>query len=174
MAFLTEDRRNSGCFLNADVYMNCMILSFKKFADKIGRISHRKGRNACKDQVEKFGVKTTGLTQKVSELSGGNQQKLLLARWLLPEPQIIILDEPTRGIDVGSKHDIYEHMNELIERGCSIIMISSELPEILGMSDRIVVMNGGRITGVLDRKEATQEKIMEYAADLANSEEAVG
>ena len=78
--------------------------------------------------MEKFGVKTTGLTQKVSELSGGNQQKLLLARWLLPEPQIIILDEPTRGIDVGSKHDIYEHMNELIERGCSIIMISSELP----------------------------------------------
>lgn len=168
VAFLTEDRRESGCFLDTSVYFNIMVLSFKDFINPLRKIRHGKCKQVCAEQVKKYGVKTTNIHKRAGDLSGGNQQKLLLARWLLPEPQIIILDEPTRGIDVGSKHEIYQEMNDLVAKGCSIIMVSSELPEILGMSDRIVVMNEGKITGILNRDEATQEEILRYASDLAD------
>lgn len=170
MALLTEDRRNTGCILGADIYLNTMVLSFKRFANFFG-IRHRKCRAACREQIQKFGVKTVGLRQKMGELSGGNQQKVLLARWLLPDPEIIILDEPTRGIDVGSKHEIYKEMTQLVKSGRSIIMVSSELPEILGMSDRIAVMYDGKIAGILDRGEADQEKIMRLASGIPSGKE---
>ncbi len=173
LALLTEDRRNTGCIFTADVYLNTMILSFKKFANFLGTINHRRCRAECQEQLQRFGVKTSGMKQKISELSGGNQQKVLLARWLLPKPQIIILDEPTRGIDVGSKHEIYKEMTDLVKSGCSIIMVSSELPEILGMSDRVVVMHDGCVTGILNRDEADQEKIMRLASGITDGEGAL-
>ena len=108
-------------------------------------------------------IKTPSITEQIKNLSGGNQQKVLIARWLLTEPEILILDEPTRGIDVGAKSEIHSLISALAGQGKSIILISSELPEILGMSDRIVVMHEGKITGILNRGEATQELIMKYA-----------
>ena len=113
--------------------------------------------------VDLMRVKATSLKQPVKALSGGNQQKVVIGKWLMTEPKVLILDEPTRGIDVGAKLEIYNEMNSLVEEGVCIIMISSELPEILGMSDRIYVMSEGRITGEFDIKEATQEKIMAAA-----------
>lgn len=166
MAFLTEDRRNTGCMLRTNVFNNIMVLSWRNYTNAIGKIRQRKCREVAKEQIVKFGVKTTGLKQLAGELSGGNQQKMLLARWRLPNPRIIILDEPTRGIDVGSKYEIYKEMMRLVKQGCSIIMISSELPEILGMSDRIVVMHEGEVSGILDAKEANQELVLRYAAGL--------
>ena len=115
-----------------------MALVWKKFVD-IGGIRHSRCKKAAKDQIALFSTKTTGLKQKMRELSGGNQQKVLLSRWLLAEPEILILDEPTRGIDVGAKYDIYKEMIRLVKAGKCIIMISSEMPEVLGMSDRIAV-----------------------------------
>ena len=165
MAFLTEDRRKTGCFLDSPIYDNIMALVWKKFVD-IGGIRHSRCKKAAKDQIALFSTKTTGLKQKMRELSGGNQQKVLLSRWLLAEPEILILDEPTRGIDVGAKYDIYKEMIRLVKAGKGIIMISSEMPEVLGMSDRIAVVHGGRIRTILDRKCADQETILRYAAGL--------
>ena len=113
--------------------------------------------------VNALAIKTIGLPQKVKNLSGGNQQKVVVGKWLIADTEILIFDEPTRGIDVGAKSEIYRLLNELARQGKSIIMISSELPEILRLSHRIVVMCEGRVTGALDRAEATQEKIMRYA-----------
>ena len=112
-------------------------------------------------------VKTAGQSTKISTLSGGNQQKVILGRWLLTEPEVLLLDEPTRGIDVGAKYEIYELLVALKRQGRGIIMVSSEMPELLGVCDRIIVMSGGRIAGELDAVSATQEKIMELAAKFA-------
>ena len=109
---------------------------------------------------------TPNLEELIQNLSGGNQQKVLIARWLLTDPDILILDEPTRGIDVGAKYEIYTIMHELVKKGKSIIMISSEMPELLGMSDRVMVMCEGRITGILDQNEADQVKVMHYATQF--------
>lgn len=105
------------------------------------------------------------MDQIINNLSGGNQQKVLIARWLLAQPKILILDEPTRGIDVGAKAEIYRLISELANRGVAIILVSSELPEILGMSDRVMVMHGGHITGILDKQDASQERIMALASE---------
>jgi len=113
--------------------------------------------------VKRLSIKTPSIEQQVKNLSGGNQQKVVLAKWLLTDPHILILDEPTRGIDVGAKFEIYNIMNELIDNGMAIVMISSELPEVLGMSDRVLVLHEGRLTGNLPWQEATQEKCMYYA-----------
>ena len=118
----------------------------------------------CDQMREQLRVKTPDLDEIIENLSGGNQQKVLIARWLMTAPRILILDEPTRGIDVGAKSEIHRLMSQLAEQGMAIVMISSELPEILGMSDRIMVMHEGRVSGFLDRADATQEKIMELAA----------
>jgi putative multiple sugar transport system ATP-binding protein len=114
---------------------------------------------------DSINIKTPTVEQKVGNLSGGNQQKVSVAKWLFVKPEILILDEPTRGIDVGAKYEIYTIMNRLIEQGMSIVMISSELPEILGMSDRVYIVSGGRISGELLIEEATQEKIMQLATN---------
>jgi inositol transport system ATP-binding protein len=118
----------------------------------------------AEDMAAKLRVKTPNLQETVENLSGGNQQKLLIARWLLTKPRILILDEPTRGIDVGAKAEIHRLITGLAAEGVAVLMISSELPEVLGMSDRIVVMHEGHVSGVLDRAEATQVKIMDLAA----------
>ncbi len=165
LAFLTEDRRKDGCFLEANVYNNIMTLVWKKHASILG-IRHRECRKLAQEQIELFSTKTRGLKQKMRELGGGNQQKVLLSRWLLSDPDILILDEPTRGIDVGAKYDIYKEMVRLAKEGKCIIMISSEMPEILGMSDRICVVHEGRIQKVLNREDADQETILRYAAGL--------
>ena len=113
--------------------------------------------------IDSLGVRTTGDLQLAGELSGGNQQKVILGRWLLTDPEIFLMDEPTRGIDVGAKAEIHTLITNLAAKGKAIILVSSELPEILGMSDRIVVMCEGKITGIINRKDATQENIMKYA-----------
>ncbi|MDB6177012.1 sugar ABC transporter ATP-binding protein [Paracoccus sp. Z330] len=165
MAFLTEDRKESGCFLILDCQENVqMALLAQGKAGRMGFIDGRKVENLVQDYVQKLRVKTPGLAEVVENLSGGNQQKLLIARWLLINPNILILDEPTRGIDVGAKSEIHRLITQLAAQGVAILMISSELPEVLGMSDRIMVMHEGHVSGFLDRSEADQVSIMQLAA----------
>ncbi len=121
--------------------------------------------NVANEYKVSLNIKTPSIEQKISNLSGGNQQKVSLAKWLFVKPNLLILDEPTRGIDVGAKFEIYTIMTRLVEQGMSIIMISSELPEVLGMSDRVYVVSGGKIAGELAIKDATQEKIMQLATN---------
>jgi inositol transport system ATP-binding protein len=135
------------------------------YVSKAGFVSHMKMAQDCMEQIRKLNIKTPTMDQIINNLSGGNQQKVLIARWLLAQPKILILDEPTRGIDVGAKAEIYRLISELANRGVAIIMVSSELPEILGMSDRVMVMHGGRITGILDKEEANQETILSLASE---------
>jgi len=134
---------------------------------RYGLISERQGSVDSKRSIEQLRVKTPSERSPIRDLSGGNQQKVLFAKWLLTEPEILILDEPTRGIDVGAKYEIYTIIADLAQRGKSIIMISSEMPELLGMSDRIMVMCEGRMTGILEGAEATQEKIMTLATQFS-------
>jgi ABC-type sugar transport system ATPase subunit len=162
VSYLSEDRKGLGLVLIQNVKDNMALASLYK-RRRHGLID----REAELTEVEKTAgalrVKTPSLEQLVQNLSGGNQQKVALGKWLLTDPKVLILDEPTRGIDVGAKYEIHSIMQNLAEAGICIIMISSELPEILGVSDRILVMREGKITGELARAEATQEKIMMYA-----------
>jgi ribose transport system ATP-binding protein len=123
----------------------------------------QKEKQWTEEMIQKLRIKTSGPEQEVKSLSGGNQQKVVFGKWLGTEPKLLILDEPTRGVDVGAKKEIYSIMNELTEKGFSIIMVSSELPEILGMSDRVMVIHEGKLTAIIDKKDANQEKIMEAA-----------
>ena len=163
MAFLTEDRKASGLFLMLSVLENMQIASVADYC-RGGFVRQDALRDASEGMRRALQVKTPDMDTMIENLSGGNQQKVLIARWLMTAPRILILDEPTRGIDVGAKSEIHRLMSELVEKGLSILMVSSELPEILGMSDRVVVMQEGRVAGILDRSEATQERIMELAA----------
>lgn len=162
IAFLTEDRKLSGLFLPLPVHENISIASIDSYISNMF-INRRKAHKDCEEEVKLLNIKTPSISQIVKNLSGGNQQKVLIARWLLTYPDILILDEPTRGIDVGAKAEIHRLMSKLAQQGKAVIMISSELPEILGMSDRVIVMHEGKITGELTRDEATQEKIMQFA-----------
>lgn len=168
IAFLTEDRRTSGCFLPLSVRDNIMVCNYKEVSSGLKKISITQEKNLCTEQIQKYAVKTPGQNQIIGNLSGGNQQKVLIARWLLTQPEIIILDEPTRGIDVGSKSEIHRMISRLAKQGVAVIMISSELPEVLGMSDRIMVMYEGKITGEVSRTEASQEVIMRYASGITD------
>ncbi len=173
MAILTEDRRLSGIFPMLSVRLNMAIVNMPKFLNKIGLLNIGKLKEECDDYVDKIQVKTPSLLQRIENLSGGNQQKVLVARWLMSEPDILFLDEPTRGIDVGTKSEIHRLITNLAGEGKSIVMVSSELPEVMGMSDRIVVMHEGRITGIVDNdKDLTQEKLMAYATDTVEEETA--
>ena len=164
MALLTEDRRLSGIFPMLDIKDNMVMAVIDKYRNRFGKfLNHKQIRSDCDDYKAKISVKTPSLEQKIMNLSGGNQQKVLVARWLLTDPDILILDEPTRGIDVGAKAEIHTLITNLAAKGKAIILVSSELPEVLGMSDRIVVMCEGKMTGIVDRKDATQEVIMKYA-----------
>lgn len=162
IGYLSEDRKRYGCVVDLDVKSNVVISSYRQF--KLGGfIQSSKIRRTTQEIVDKLKVKTPHIDQEVKFLSGGNQQKVVIGKWLTRDCDILIFDEPTRGIDVGAKSEIYKLLNDLTEQGKSIIMISSELPEILRMSHRIIVMCEGRITGELDYQEATQEKIMHLA-----------
>lgn len=163
IGYLSEDRKRYGLALGMDVETNVVLASFKKFLRSFGWVQESKTRSTAEHFVKALSIKTPSLQQQVKNLSGGNQQKVVIGKWLTADTDILIFDEPTRGIDVGAKSEIYHLLNDLARQGKSIIMISSELPEILRMSHRIVVMCEGRITGELDSAEATQEKIMTYA-----------
>ncbi|MGI6176549.1 MAG: sugar ABC transporter ATP-binding protein [Christensenellales bacterium] len=163
MALLTEDRKITGLYLPLSVKDNMIMPSLNKEHMTGPFLRHKKILKACCEQRDRFNLKTPSMKQIVEKLSGGNQQKVLVSRWLLTAPDIIILDEPTRGIDVGAKSDIYRFISNLAAQGKCVIMISSELPEILGMSDRIMVMHEGDLIGIINREKATQEKILQMA-----------
>ncbi|WP_109957165.1 sugar ABC transporter ATP-binding protein [Escherichia coli] len=163
ISYLTEDRKKEGLALNLSVERNIMLGNYPEYSDRFGNVDSRRCQQTSEEQVKALRIKTPNLEQAALNLSGGNQQKIIIARWVCKDTDILIFDEPTRGIDVGAKLEIYELMNRLVAKGKSIIMISSELPGVLGMCDRILVMRSGRITGELSAKEATQEKIMQYA-----------
>jgi putative multiple sugar transport system ATP-binding protein len=162
IAYVSEDRKRDGLILEQDVKQNLSLASLKKLV-KNNIINKNEEIRIAEEYRKNLTIKTPSVEAQVKKLSGGNQQKVSLGKWLLSDPDILILDEPTRGIDVGAKYEIYTIMNRLVEQGMSIIMISSELPEVLGMSDRIYVVCEGRITGELSGSEATQEKIMKMA-----------
>jgi len=164
MAFLTEDRKDTGCLLILNILENMQIAVLQDRYVKAGFVQQGAIEATCEDMAKRLRVKTPNLYERVENLSGGNQQKVLIGRWLLTHPKILILDEPTRGIDVGAKAEIHRLVTEMARNGVAIIMISSEMPEVLGMSDRIMVMHEGRVTGFLNRDEATQIKVMELAA----------
>jgi rhamnose transport system ATP-binding protein len=162
IAYLPEDRRRHGVVLEMTVAQNTTLATLRKIA-RGGMLDFARERAIAESFVARLGTKTPSVDVAVGNLSGGNQQKVALARWLAADPAVIILDEPTQGVDVGAKSEIHRLMSELAARGLAIIMISSELPEVLGMSDRIAVMHGGKIRGTLNRFEATQERILEMA-----------
>ena len=159
LAYVTEDRKGNGLILSNPIRVNTTLANLDALIEK-GAIDHDKEYSVADAYRAKLRTKCTGIEQNVGNLSGGNQQKVLLAKWMFTDPDILILDEPTRGIDVGAKYEIYCIINDLAAQGKSVIMISSELPEILGMSDRIYVMNEGRIVGEFQQKDASQESIM--------------
>ena len=163
IGYLSEDRKRYGLALGMDVEENVVLAAFRKFLGALGMVNRSKSRATAEQYVRMLAIKTPSLQQKVRNLSGGNQQKVIIGKWLTADTNILIFDEPTRGIDVGAKSEIYHLLNNLAQQGKSIIMISSELPEILRMSHRVVVMCEGRITGELNIADATQEKIMQYA-----------
>ena len=163
MGFVPEDRKLQGLVLGMSVGKNTTLAALKAVANKAGFINHKQEKEMADKFVKALEVKTPSNDQLVKNLSGGNQQKVVIAKWLANNPDILILDEPTRGIDVGAKKEIHQLMSDLANQGVAIIMISSELPEVLGMSDRVVVMHEGRIKGELNRAEADQVSIMKMA-----------
>jgi ABC-type sugar transport system ATPase subunit len=172
-AAVPEDRKEKGLILILPVMHNMQLSAFQRFTNKLGFLNRIREENVAQEYVNKLSIKVESFRQKAGNLSGGNQQKVVLARGLISNPKVLILDEPTRGIDVGSKAEIYEIMNNLVEQGVSIIMVSSELPELLNMSDRIIVMHEGFIVGQLDPAEATEEKIITLATQEISEEMSV-
>ena len=160
--YVTEDRKSEGLIVEFSVKENLSLTNFQKVSSN-GIINTRSEKELYESMVERLGVRVSGPEQAAKSLSGGNQQKVVIAKWLGIEPEILILDEPTRGVDVGAKKEIYTIINELAERGVAILMISSELPEIIGMADRVLVMHEGNLMAELSKDEMTQEKIMHYA-----------
>lgn len=162
IAYVSEDRKGDGLVLGMSVKEN-MTLSALDFFSSLFKLDHSKEKKEVEDYIDKFKIKTPNVDEKTKNLSGGNQQKIAIAKALLTNPKILILDEPTRGVDVGAKKEIYDFINELKTKGLSIIMISSEMPEIMGLSDRIIVIHNGKITGEFTAEEVTQENIMRCA-----------
>lgn len=160
---ITEDRRGTGILGCLSIADNVSIASLDQYLEAGIKLSKKKIEELVQDNVGKLSIKTPDSRELIQNLSGGNQQKVIISRWLANNPDVLIMDEPTRGIDVGAKYEIYQIMIELAKQGKGIIMISSEMPELLGVSNRIIVMCNKRIAGELTREEATQEKVMEYA-----------
>ncbi|MER2529114.1 MAG: sugar ABC transporter ATP-binding protein [Candidatus Competibacter denitrificans] len=163
IGLVTEDRKRIGLILGQSILQNMTISSLETVTNMLGIINESKERSLAQDYVKQLAIKTPGLDVKIDTLSGGNQQKVILAKWLNIKPKVLILDEPTRGIDVGAKVEIYNLLNRLVEDGVTVIIISSELPEVMGISDRILVMCEGEIVVELTREQATKELIMAYA-----------
>ncbi len=164
MAFLTEDRKDTGCFLILDILANMDTAVLSQRYVKFGFVQEAELKRDCEAMARSLRVKTPSLGEVIQNLSGGNQQKVLIGRWLLTKPKILILDEPTRGIDVGAKAEIHRLVSQLAGQGVAVLMISSEMPEVLGMSDRVMVMHEGRLTGIVDRAQADQVTIMDLAS----------
>ncbi|MDL2324893.1 ATP-binding cassette domain-containing protein [Ruminococcaceae bacterium OttesenSCG-928-A16] len=171
MGYATEDRKLNGLALNLDVQYNINMAHLKQLAP-MGVINDREGHSNAEHYVDALRIRTPGLRQRARNLSGGNQQKIVLAKWLCNDVKLLIVDEPTRGIDVGAKYEVYELFNRLSDQGVAIIMISSELPEVLGMSDRILVVHEGTINGELDAKKTNQEEILYLAAGYNKTKKA--
>ncbi|MBQ9526161.1 MAG: sugar ABC transporter ATP-binding protein [Fretibacterium sp.] len=161
LAYVTEDRKTNGLILVEPITRNTTLSRLEKVTKSFNIVDVDRESSFAEEYVRVMRIKTPGIMQDVGNLSGGNQQKVLLSKWMFADPDVLILDEPTRGIDVGAKYEIYCIINEMVAQGKAVIMISSELSELLGMSDRIYIMNEGRMVGELENREATQEKIME-------------
>jgi ABC-type sugar transport system ATPase subunit len=162
LVLMTNDRKGSGLVLPMNIMRNISLSSLRAYSPG-GWMQVQKERDAAQGHIKAFGIKLQSLQQEVETLSGGNQQKVVLAKWLETHPKVLLLDEPTLGVDVGAKHDIYALMNQWTTQGMAILLITSELPELLAMSDRIMVMHRGRIIAEFTRGEATQEKIIHAA-----------
>jgi ABC-type sugar transport system ATPase subunit len=169
LAYMPEDRKSVGLFLTMTLTDNLIAPQLYEFT-RMGLLDSNQAVTSTESYISQVGIIARGPDQKAAKLSGGNQQKLLLAMWLALKPNVLIVDEPTRGIDVGAKVEIHEILRELAKEGMCIILISSELPEIMTMSDRVAVMHEHRLMGILDKKEATQEKIMTLASGIVGEE----
>ena len=163
IALVPEDRKRQGVLLHMSVKENITLPNLKRIS-KLSVINRKTERSIFEEYKDSLRIKTPNMNQRVNNLSGGNKQKVVLAKWLAMDPDVIIFDEPTRGIDVGAKHEIYLLMDDLVKRGKTLIMISSEMEELLGMSDRIVVLNEGRVTGELKKEDFSQEQVLKYAS----------
>ncbi|MBR2894062.1 MAG: sugar ABC transporter ATP-binding protein, partial [Oscillospiraceae bacterium] len=162
IGFITEDRKTEGLLLEKSISENIEICNLGKVSDK-GVLSKKKRGSLVKRGIEEFRIRCFGPDHECTNLSGGNQQKVVLAKWIYTDPKILILDEPTRGVDIGAKKEIYSVINDLAAKGVAVIMVSSELPEVLGMSDRIMVVHEGHVTGIIDAAQADQAKVMTLA-----------
>lgn len=169
IGLITEDRRGNGIFGCLSIKDNVGVSVYNKFLKAGFVLDHKKINQVVDDSIKKLSIKTPSMKEHIANLSGGNQQKVIVARWLANDPDVLIMDEPTRGIDVGAKYEIYQIMIDLVKQGKSIIMISSEMPELIGMSNRIIVMCNGHITGEVEGEDATQEKIMSFATKFTLS-----
>ena len=158
-ALITEERRETGIYPLGDILFNMTIANVENYRNKIGLLDDKKMQEDTDRQFNAMHVKAASQKQRIRSLSGGNQQKVIIGRWLLTNPDILLMDEPTRGIDVGAKYEIYQLMLDLVSQGKSIIMVSSEMPELIGITDRIGVMSNGKLAGILDTKDATQEEL---------------
>ena len=167
IGMITEDRRGNGIFGCLSIKDNVGVSVYNKYLTAGFVLDHPKINKVVDDSIEKLSIKTPSMQEHIANLSGGNQQKVIVSRWLANDPDILIMDEPTRGIDVGAKHEIYEIMTDLAKQGKAIIMISSEMAELLGMSDRIYVMCNGKLRGeITEEADMTQEKVMSYATQF--------
>jgi ABC-type sugar transport system ATPase subunit len=164
---MSEDRKAQGLYLTFNIVSNLIANRLRDFSHR-GFITEKMTRENARESVKDFRIVTPGIGQVVANLSGGNQQKVLLSAWFGIKPRLLIVDEPTRGVDVGARSEIYEVLRKLAKSGIAIMMISSDLPEILGVSDRIIVMKEGRITGELSRAEATEDTVITLAAGTGN------
>ncbi|WP_034945415.1 ribose ABC transporter ATP-binding protein RbsA [Erwinia oleae] len=171
IVYISEDRKRDGLVLGMSVKENMSLTALDYFSHRGGRLKHAEEQMAVGDFITLFNVKTPSMEQPVGLLSGGNQQKIAIARGLMTRPKVLILDEPTRGVDVGAKKEIYQLINQFKDEGLSIILISSEMPEVLGMSDRVLVMHEGRLSGDFSIEQATQEVLMAAAVGKQNSAE---
>lgn len=171
IGYITEDRKKDGLALSLSVKENIILASYPQFSNKMGMLRKEKAEETSENFVSRLKIKTPSIEQTVKNLSGGNQQKVVLAKWLCQNIKIVIFDEPTRGIDIGAKYEIYELIYELIENGVVVLVISSELPEILGICDRIVVLADGEMKANLSIEESTQEKILSYATTKERRQE---
>ena len=165
ISLVPEDRKRMGLVIDQSIIKNMSLPNLERFSNFLA-INRNAELKACQSMASYLAIKTPTLQALVNSLSGGNQQKVVIAKWLMSEPKVLILDEPTRGIDVGAKYEIYKLMNKLAEEGVAIILVSSELPEILGMSDRVLVMHEGECAGIVAATEATQEKLMAMATGI--------
>lgn len=163
-ALVTEERRATGIYANLDITFNSLVANIESYKEKFGLLSNNKMSDDTQWVIDSMRVKTPSHKTQIGSLSGGNQQKVVIGRWLLTEPEILMLDEPTRGIDVGAKFEIYQLIVELAKKGKGIIIISSEMPELLGITDRILVMSNGRVAGIVDTATTSQTEILGLAS----------